>query len=612
MKALLFMLTVTVIALGVHAAPVKTFRVEDYGAIADGKTDCGPAIRKAVSEAIASGGPAEVVIGPGRFIIHPENVGQYCVPVYKAKDLTIRGVRRQTELIITDARNSGFLFSECERVCLRDLAVDYNPPPFTQGRIIATDPEAGTFDLELDEGMPSLAEPWFVKNTSQFCRWGMIFDRKLPRLKAHAPDHTFIADWQPVRNRVWRLKVEDYQKGNITHMEIGDRFVHMARVGQAVVAITGSRHCSVENVTAYASSGLCAGLIGNEAGISLRRFQVRFRPGTKRLLTATADGVHCAQNRAGPLIESCYFEGMADDSVNIYCSACVITEVRSPTEVVASAAVGIRTGDRLQIFDSSRGVLRAEVKCVEVQGIQTGMLVKFDRPVEGMRAGTEHRSADHIYNVSAGGDGFVIRNCTMRNHRRHGLFIKASNGLITGNTLEYVSGLGMVIGNCAEWPEGPVPSNVVVRGNTFRGCGYSLGNADSRTGAALQVWGTKQGFRVADERIVRNIKIEGNRFDDSRGASIFLGAVDGARVTGNRFTADEDSPLDCRAPVILLDNCSGVVLAGNKVTDPRPDLESVVDIADSVEPGDAGVTIRDLTAQVAPGVVKVLDRRERQ
>ena len=83
----------------------------------------------------------------------------------------------------------------------------------------------------------------------------------------------------------------------------------------------------------------------------MRGLEVRFAPGTNRLLTTDADGVHCQQNRSGPVIEDCYFEGMADDAINIYAPPNVLREIRSPTQwLVSPGALSSRaTGCRCSI-----------------------------------------------------------------------------------------------------------------------------------------------------------------------------------------------------------------------------------------------------------------------
>jgi hypothetical protein len=587
---------------------VRVFRVEEYGAVADGATDAGPAIRRAIQAAAAFGERAEVRLGPGRYRVRAEGNARICFPVVRAKNLTIRGVPGHTEILIADLRDSGFNGAECDGLFIKDLTIDYETPPFTQGTIRAAAPEEGAFDLDIEPGFPLPSTPGFAESPEPFGKWGMIFDPKRRALKTGAPDHVFIKSWSPVRDRIWRFQVAAGENGKLRYMQSGDRFVHMARGGFAAVGFTWSRNSGVENVTVHASPGGAMVLLGCE-NISVRGLRVRFRPGTHRLLTTDADGVHCQQNRIGPRIENCLFEGMADDAINIYAPPNIVLETRSPTQLVTTAGCRIRPGDRLQVMDPRAGIVRAEVTAAQVQPQGNRYALTLDRPVPDIRSGSSARDADTLYNLSASGEGYVIRSNVMRGHRRHGILLRAGKGLVEGNTLDGTAGFGVVVTNEPDWPEGPFAHDITIRRNRFRGGGYALGYGDSPLGAALTVRGIKLGFHRADQPAQRHIRIEENTFTDPPGAAILIGAARDVRIAANRITASESAPPRRRTAAILLESGEGLVLENNAVTDRRPDTLAAVEIGPGVASGDGGAAIRGLKAVLAPESRPVIDRR---
>jgi hypothetical protein len=588
----------------------KVLRVEQFGAVADGSSEAGPGIRAAIAAAIAAGPGAEVVRGPGRYRVKPAAGSTTCFPIEAAKGLVIRGAAGKTELILTNPQSGAFAVNASSGVYLKNLIIDHDPLPFTQGRIVGVDLEGGSFDLEIEPGFPLLSERGFAEASERHGKWGMVFERRRRRLKAGAPSHLFLASWSHLRDRVWRIWPREAERGGLRYLEVGDRFVQLARGYYAATAFYSSRDCGIENVTIHSSAGVAAVLVGNEGGITIRRLAVRFPVNSRRLLTTDADGVHCQQDRRGPLIEGCYFEGMADDGVNIYTPPNVVLEVRSPTQVATTPQGRIRPGDLLQIMDPRAGEVRAEVRASEVGWEQGRYLLALERAVPGIKAGGDFREADTIYNLSACGEGYVIRNNTLRNHRRHGLFLKGRNGLVEGNTFENLSGLGVVIANDSEWPEGPFPRDVTVRKNRFVGCGYSLGMADSPRGASLRVCGEKLRSEVANGRPVSGIVIEDNEFRDPLGAAIFVGAAREVRISGNRIEAAPGTKARRRAAAILVENCGGVVIENNEIRDARPERTAGIEISPSVDPGKTGVVIRGLKAKLAEGCAPVVDRRE--
>ena len=85
----------------------------DYGAIADGQTDAGPAFRQAIAAAQAAGPGSDVVVGAGVWRLLPAAGEQVCLPIAHARGLTVRGEPGQTELIIGVARGAGFALNDC-------------------------------------------------------------------------------------------------------------------------------------------------------------------------------------------------------------------------------------------------------------------------------------------------------------------------------------------------------------------------------------------------------------------------------------------------------------------------------------------------------------------
>lgn len=587
--------------------PVRKFCVRDYGTLANSEADAGPGIRQAIADAVACKSPAEVVLEAGRYLIKPMENSTYCISIDNASDITIRGQHDKTEIIIVDPRGTFLYASTCQNVTVKDLKIDYDPLPFTQGRVAAIDTAAGTFDLDIDEGFPLLSEPYFEVPAKT--KFGLIMDSKKRQLKAVAADHVFMQGVEHVSDRIWRLTLVPDQRAKLIDMAIGDRFVQLARQGSGAISFVGSSNCKAENVTVYASPSLAFAVIASEDRITIRNCSVRVKPDSSRLLSTNADGVHCQRNRIGPIIENCYFEGMADDSINIYTPPCVVREVRSTTELVTSKGGGVRPGDTLQILEPATGRVRCEVKAENVQEQSGGYLLTLEKPVEGVKAGKDHREADTIYNLSGCGAGFIIRNNTMRNHRRHGILLRAGDGVVEGNTIDEVSGFGIVLTNAPGWPEGPMPWNIAVRNNIIKGCGYSRDYGQSPVGAAIQVRGI--GLNVlSSDRPIHGITISDNRIINSPVAAIYIGAARNVQISSNVIEASPEIISRRQDASIIVDDCERVSIKDNKVTDTRPQTTAAVRISPSTARGSKDVHIQNLQSQLAPGHPEVIDKRE--
>ena len=592
------------------AADRRVFHVGEFGAMADDKTDAGPGIRAAIAAAKASGQPSEVQFGAGTYRVRPSAPRETCFPIHQATNLVVRGAGKSTRIVITDPASGGFGFGVCQDVSVRDLVLDYDPVPFCQGTIRRVDTQAGTFDLEVEAGYPTPNADNFLKAIEPYGKWGMIMDRDTRRIRAGTPDHFMTPRWEHQEGRVWRFfTADEHHRRNLTHMRAGDAYVHLARGHGTAVFAQGCYGIRIENVTVHASPGLAVGLVGNRGEILVRGLEVRFAPNTARLLTANADGVHCQQNRSGPVIEDCTFEGMADDAINIYAPPNVLREVRAPTQWLISPRALILPGDRLQVVDPKTGRVRGEVKVTGGQVEQQAFLIDLDRSLEGVVAGADHRTADTLYNLDACGAGFVIRRNHMNGNRRYGCLLRAGDGLIEDNIFEDTTGAGVVLANEPDWPEGPVPWGITIRGNRFLRGGTCLGYADSPHGAALAVRPARLGHGLAEAQPVRDLVIENNEFLDRAGTAIYVGGATNVTVRDNRITASPDAERRRSGPAILIENSSGVALLNTTVSDARPGTTAALEIAPSVASGDLGVRVSGLKASLAPGARPVQDRR---
>ncbi len=532
---------------------VRVVHVRDFGAVPDGKTEAGNAIREAIRVATAAGPGGEVVLAAGTYRV--SSAKGYCFPIQRARDLTVRGAGAATKIVIANPTLGAFNVAISTNVTVRDLVVDYDPLPFCQGTIRAVDREAGHFDLEVEAGYPTPDAENFASAHEQYGKWGMIVDRATRRIKAGTPDHYMTPRWEPVSGRVWRFFPKDaHHRRNLQFMHPGDAYVHLARGhAGAVLMAHGCDGVRFEKVIIHSSPGLAVGLVGNRGEIVVRGLDVQFPPNTTRLLTTNADGVHCQQNRAGPLIEHCYFEGMADDAVNIYCPPNVLVEVREPTQWLVSPQCIVLPGDRLQVLDPKTGRVRGEVKAVKVAVEGRRFLLTLEKPLAGAVAGQDHRDADTLYNLDACGAGFRIRNNQMNGNRRYGCLLRAGAGSVENNTFSDTTGAGVVLTNEPDWPEGPMPWGITIRGNRFVRGGTCLGYADSPRGAAMVVRAMRLENGLAEVPAIHDVVIEGNEFEDLQGAAVFLGGVSGVVLRDNRMRESTGAELRRSTAAIVIE-----------------------------------------------------------
>ena len=193
-----------------------------------------------------------------------------------------------------------------------------------------------------------------------------------------------------------------------------------------------------------------------------------------------------------------------------------------------------------------------------------------DADVVGLRTG-EDKTADCFFNLDMSSGAFVIRNNTFRNIRRFGVLIQSGDGLVENNRFESTSSNGIMVRNSVDWPEGFPSGNLIIRGNTFEGCGFD--HTMQASDAAVIACAVKRlGGRLAEWRALDRIAIEDNTILDWRRRGILVSCAENVRIAGNRLLTGSSPPpafRDLKLVPIRLANVENVEVTGNTIRDAR-------------------------------------------
>ncbi len=538
--------------------------VDSLGAVPDGETDSGPAIREAIYRAKSLGRPVNIKLSKGEYAIWPKNdtydyqrfgmatggEDRCCLVIDNAKDITFAGAGPETVLSIRNPQFGGIAAEFSTNIVLRDFAVDYDPLPFTQGRITSIDEEQGSFVLRLDPGFAEFDHPGFTDPDLCF---GNTFDPTALQHRTGRP--LFLESWDRLSDTEYRLHAAERTPIGTKQLKVGDRYFHcFIRFNRSPVEAWFVRGVVLKNITVYAGITI-AYLIGHtEESTLIRNCNILPRPRTDRAINVNADGIHSFGVRGEFIIEGCDFRDNNDDSINVHNRGLNIKEVLSDREVVLySEKFTIKAGDRLYFYDYATKLpierLATATEVEELPGFmeRTHYSVAFTPPIPGLEADSGKR----VFNWDACGSGVVIRNNRLTN--AGGIKLRCPNAVVENNRLSVAGGLVMF--DIYYYNEGPIPHTMAVRNNDFGGAGIVVGDR----------W-----ERAAGDRRVRDIEIVGNRLGEYRPQQITLWSCENVIIRDNVVTVSGEPAPGDMAEIVDMVDCENVAIEDWRVRRQRP------------------------------------------
>ncbi len=559
--------------LGTTFATAEDFHVKDYGAVGDGITDDGPAIRKTIEKAVRSSPGATVIFEKKRYRLAKADV-DFHISLKGVKRVAIEGNGAE---LINNPWNNIVRLEECEDVTVRGFVIDFDPLPFTQGIITEVDEKAGWFLLSIQEGYDNPVEVYRrIGKQEPDWGWGVCMDPKKRMRKADANMHFYLEDVKEAHDGLLKVFLAETALIHATEIKKGDRFVITLKYGGdgANFDVTRSKNCHLENNTIYtAKYGMTHSLSDNYGRIHVKGVKITFKPGTDRLITTPKDGFHCKHNAIGPIIEEGLFEGMLDDSINIsVCPYWVRQDLGDNRYLIAEVAFSPHVGDTLMAYRPNPGTITdgLVVKSVEPQSTPKGMrgkwnIVTLNKPIphlglhEGENlfpGGQEKLALTGLYNLDASGKDYIVRGNTFGPQRRHAVLARSRGGLIENNIIDGVGGSGVTLHNeIGSFYEGPLPGDTTIRNNTFSNTFFDSIKVSAN----------------GKEAFARNITIAENsitgwhtdpKAKDSASA-INLRNVLGVVIENN--TIGESGADRAISKAILLNNCKDVINKDNEI-----------------------------------------------
>ncbi|MEI7908401.1 MAG: right-handed parallel beta-helix repeat-containing protein [Verrucomicrobiota bacterium] len=490
-------------------------------------------------------GKQHIVVPPGRYRVTPKN--REHLALRGLKDITI--IADGVEMICTETTRA-LTLSDCTNVTLRGLVIDYDPLPFTQGRISGFSADKSVHEIELFDGYPPAASARNFK-----------YEIFRPDTRTLRCDDRYLEKIEVIDARHLRLIHPGGRAGDPE--QVGDLIVigaEFAPHGSAPHAIECSHNVNVrlENIDLFASN--CFGFIETDCdGSTYYRCRINRRPpasdpvprAAARLRSLDADAYHSKHAIKGPAYLECTAFFMGDDCINICGDYHLIMSSQGrQLRVLAKGAMNVRPGDPLElVLYTGQRLPDAKAVSVEAAGPirddERAFLAKQNLDA-GLKSGRGLGSAfnillDRDVDIPQGGvlcaanrngNGFAVKGCEFGCNRSRGILIKASNGEITGNRIDGAWMSAILVAPEYWWLESGSSSGLRITGNTITAC----------RGIPICVEALAGDGAIAPAGAHRNIIITGNTVKDCAMPGILVTSTAGLKIANNALDLSKDKP----------------------------------------------------------------------
>lgn len=461
-----------------------------------------------------------------------------------------------------------FQFTNCEKVVVRNLSVDWDIPFLFEGKVVATNQKEGWRDIlpetkghswTLKDGRiefpnidgfsyTELGSTLSFDSIDKKVTYGALDNRSNPQKVERRPGgvlrfYEALKKMPPVGSIL-------NSKGDREH----DRYAPAFEIKE-------SKNIMLEGVVVHHALGM-GFLFDRAADISMNKCGVYLKAGANRVVSSTADATHFCNCKGDILIENSRFENMLDDGTNVHGTYAevnkLIDEYTLRFELKHFEQLGLTfagVGDELWFIQSPSSQRASVNQVVEVKIINERFSeLRFKNKL------AQNLKVGDILENKTWNPTFTMRGCTVRHHRARNLMLKTPlKTVIENNNFSSMMSSIMFRGESFYWFESGAVEDVLIRNNHFTQCAYggaehAVLNISPRLGADFNQTDTYD----------RNIRFEDNTIETYDNRIIWADRVDGLVVKGNTIKQTyEVKPQFPNAPMIDIVNSRNVLIKKN-------------------------------------------------
>jgi Right handed beta helix region len=546
--SLVFVLFLLALRCEVPAQARSPILVTDFGAQPDSHKDATVAFQRAISACRRSTSPV-LVIPHGRYDFYPDSAIKKtyfvtntsseteCPSKLKTIGLLFEGIRNlrvegDNSLLVFHGKMTTIVVDHCDGFTLANLAEDFARPTMSEFTVTRASDTAIDVRVHpdswhrIDSGrLTWYGEDWVAKD--HFC------------IRVDTSHGFFYANDD--YDRLLGAPVSEPDRDHLhfsgsfdaSHFPMGSVFTVRDPIrDEAGVFLTNSRNIHLKNMAMHYLHGL--GIVSQfSENITMTRVFIEPDRHSGRVIASFADGMHFSSCKGLISIDSCRFDGLHDDAINIHGVHLKIIRKPAQNQLVVRymhpqtyGFIPYYAGDSVAfVHPTTLSIYRYGVVRSARMLSPWEILVTFYRPLP-----EQVRTADVIENITWT-PRVDIRHCHVTGTNTRGFLITTRRrAIVEYNTFDRLGMSAILVADDGlSWFESGQVHDLTIQHNIFRECGNNL------SGAAYAISIAPENLPPFGNPVHRNIRITGNRFICYTPAVLTAKSVEGLNFTGNKL-----------------------------------------------------------------------------
>jgi len=556
-----------------------TIRISDYGLKPNTHENAVQIVQKALAFSKNKNNPV-IVFPKGRYDFWP----QYAIEkLYYESNTDVIPLRRCAILIqnmknlTIDCKGSEFVFHDriqpftvdkSENIVIKNVNIDWDIPLTAQAEIL------DVTDKYIDLSINVLESPYTIEKGKLFfigegwkSRWGgeMEFDHDTKLIVPQTGDAGCLGDGsqnytaESLKYGVVRLNYAFKRKpakGNYLVLRHSKR-------EHAGTFITDSKNITIERMNMYNNGGL--GILSQYSeNLLFKNTNCIPNSSKNRILSGHDDGFHYSNCKGQITVDSCRFQALMDDPINVHGTCVRVMEKKSEKTLVCKfmhqQSIGFiwaRAGEKIGFIENEAmntfgtGVVES-IKSISPELFE----ITFKEAIPAALV-----VGNAIENLTWTPD-VEIKNSFFGSNRARGILMSSPGKvIIENNTFESSGSAILIAGDANGWYESGAVTDVLIRNNTFND--PCLTSMYQFCEGIISIYPEIPKIDV-NKPFHRNIRIVNNVFHPFDFPVLYAKSVDGLSFVGNKLIrSNRFEPFHYRKATFTFESCLNVEVANN-------------------------------------------------